>query len=186
MANNSQVITRDQAIVEGVETHVDGFTMGASLRFLPQRFYPAAVANLYDLRTAINHRPKDYVIPRDSQFAIPTMQTQTEQVKMVGHTVIWGYGFAVIDGEGEPVISDFFVELLDPVHAYKLFQYPVQATMFRAGSVGPAANLFPVLLAEPYVVNSQGVMSVSITNRGAADAVCQLVLRCAEPCAVRG
>lgn len=163
---------------QGVETHADGFTMSASLRFLPKRYYALAVSSLYDIRTSISHRPKSWLVPRDSTVPIPLMSTFTEQVKMVRHSVIWGFGFAAVNG----TITDFTVDIEDPVAEYRLFQYPIGASYFRAGTNG-AANLFPVILSEPYVVNEQGVMVVRITNQAVEPLRCQLVIYVAEPCA---
>lgn len=171
-------------------TCADGFSMNADLRYLPYRSFSLYLGQLDELRgERTKYRGKTYVVPHDLNIAIDPFGTLHYQQPIRPGTIMWGWGFAAIDG----TVGQFTVQVRDTCSGYKFFDGEgTLATALRPLNIGAAgaANLFPVLM-EPYVVlppprRLTGLIDVYITNNASVAQRCQLCIRCAEPCGRAG
>lgn len=169
------------------ETPADGFSMNAALRYLPYRSFALYLGQLDELRCCRGqYRNRDFVIPFDHSITIEEFGTLKYQQQVHPGTVMWGFNFSALNPEVS--LSDFTIQIKDLCQTYQFFYGDgTDATALRPTA---AADLFPVL-CEPYVIEKApgatgGLLDVTIGNKTNAAQSCQLVIRCAEPCAVMG
>jgi hypothetical protein len=171
---------------------VDGFTYNCSLLYLPNRFFPNALAHLDILRRAANYRPRWFVIPDDIDQPIQPYDTLYYQFYVPGGSYLWGWSFActkATDPNGNPATastSSLAIQAVDSCTGIPLFQ-----DFANAGQPGNlngsttsdfSARCSPILLTEPRLILDPGLVNVQIANLTGNTITCQLLLQFAEPC----
>ena len=169
----------------------DGYTMNASLRYLPFRYYPLALEELRFLRQSGGRfRCKLYCAPLDINGA-PTTLAAFDTIPSTLHITpgswLWGFNFSSLNGNAISANSDCYVEVADPCqldaqgNPFKIF-----GSSLISSAVSPtgASGLYPMLLTKPRFIPQPGQITVTLTNRINAVRNVQLVLHTAEPCQV--
>jgi hypothetical protein len=164
---------------------VDGFSYNAQLLYLPERYFPNALAELDILRRANNYRPRWFTIPDDIGVPIQPFDTYYYQCEVADGSYLWGYQFSSVsatDPNGTPAVttaSDICIQATDSCTGIPLF-------LDFANGFGCHANFtsgaVPVLLSRPRLVLTPGLVNIEIANRTANSITCQLLLMFAEPC----
>lgn len=166
---------------------VDGFSYNTMLMYLPERFFPNALAQLDILRRAANRRARWFVVPDDIDQPITPYDTLYYQISVAGGSYLWGYQFSSIsatDSAGNPVAtlaSDILVQVVDSCTGIPLFQDFANGGGCHANFTSRAV---PILLTQPRLVLEPGLVNVQIANRTGNSITCQLLLQFAEPCKV--
>jgi hypothetical protein len=167
---------------------VDGFSYNTELKFLPNRYYPHALAQLDVLRRAANYRARWFVVPDDIDQPIQPYDTLYYQIAVAGRSYLWGYQFSSLsattteDGEQVPVATtatDILIQAVDSCTGIPLFQ-----DFANGGGVHANFNsrMVPILLTQPRLILEPGLVNVQISNRTANTITCQLLMHFAEPC----
>src|ERR1700679_3819516 len=73
---------------------VDGFSYNTELLYLPERYFPNALAEMDVLRRANNYRPRWFTIPDDIGVPVAPYDTYYYQVEVADGSYCWGYQFA--------------------------------------------------------------------------------------------
>jgi hypothetical protein len=195
-ADKRRFIVSDQTIP--LKQVVDGFSYNASLKYLPNRFFPNALAQLDILRRAANYRPRWWAIP-DTPNTVQPYDTFYMQCEVADGSYLWGYNFCVLAAEGPsdgPEISeptdlpkimapvsvaptDLCIQVVDSCTGIPLFQDYANG---GAMTINGDSRMYPILLTQPRLILEPGLVNVSIANRTANTIVCQLLLHFAEPC----
>jgi hypothetical protein len=169
---------------------VDGFSYNTELKFLPNRFYPHALAQLDVLRRAANYRARWFVIPDDIGQPIQPYDTYYYQIAVAGRSYLWGYQFSSIsattteDGEqvpAETTATDILIQAVDSCTGIPLFQDFACGGGLHATF---ASRCVPILLTQPRLILEPGLVNVQLSNRTPNTVTCQLLLHFAEPCKV--
>ena len=79
---------------------VDGFSYNTQLLYLPQRYFPNALAELDILRRANNYRPRWFVIPDDIGIPIAPFDTYYYQIEVAGRLSLLGLSVCFGFGNG--------------------------------------------------------------------------------------
>jgi hypothetical protein len=163
---------------------VDGFSYNASMKYLPNRFFPNALAQLDILRRAANYRPRWWAIP-DTPNAVQPYDTFYMQCEVADGSYLWGYNFCTLlaispaDASVPVAPTDLCIQAVDSCTGIPLFQdYANGGAMTINGN----SRMYPILLTQPRLILEPGLVNVSIANRTANTIVCQLLLHFAEPC----
>ena len=169
---------------EPITMDANGFNLQGSLRYLPYRSYPLYVAQLTELMKVKGSYRARYICSPFGLDPIPGPGNVDRNEHVNVGTIIYGFNFAAVDGN----VSDFEVGITDACSNQSLFEGTPVATMFDSGGAGAVTGLSPVLI-EPRLVDSAGghpKITIRIRNKVTTDQRCQLVIFCAEPCAVQG
>lgn len=165
---------------------VDAFTYNTQLLYLPNRFFPNALAQLDILRRAANYRPRWWVIPDDIDQPIQPYDTLYFQVEVPANSYLWGYSFTSVsavspaDAPIATTASDLLIQVVDSCTGVPLGQD------FQNGGGNSSdfdARCLPILL-NPRLILAPGLVNVEISNRTPNTITCQLLLHFAEPCKI--
>jgi hypothetical protein len=166
---------------------VDGFSYNTQLLFLPNRYFPNALAQLDILRRAANYRPRWFCVPDDIDQPIQPYDTLYYQIEVSADTYVWGYSFASVSATapgGAPTAttaSDLLIQAVDACTGIPLFQD------FANGG-GSHSNFssraLPIVLTQARLILNPGLINVEISNRTPNTITCQLLLHAAEPCRI--
>ena len=167
---------------------VDGFTYNTQLLYLPNRYFPNALAQLDILRRAANLRARWFVVPDDIDQPIAPYDTFYYQIEMAGGSYVYGYQFtalSALDPTGAPTVannSDILVQAIDSCTGIPLFQDFVNAQ----GSCNSnfTSRGVPVLMTQARLILEPGLVNVELSNRTANSITCQILILTAEPCKV--
>lgn len=164
---------------------VDGFSYNTQLLYLPQRYFPNALAELDILRRANNYRPRWFVIPDDIGVPIAPFDTYYYQIEVADGSYCWGYQFASVsatDQSNNPAAttaSDLCIEVTDSCTGIPLFQDFANGLGMHSDF---SSRAVPILLSRPRLILAPGLVNVEIANRTANNITCQLLIMFAEPC----
>jgi hypothetical protein len=165
---------------------VDGFSYNANLLWLPNRFFPNALAQMDVLRRAVNYRARWFVVPDDIDQPIAPYDTLFYQFQVASGSLFWGWSFASISATnaGSPTetsASDLLLQLVDNCTGQPLFE-----DYGNAGGLSSNGNAwcFPNLLTQPRLIIGPGTVEAKIANRTANTITCQWLLHFAEPCRI--
>jgi hypothetical protein len=167
---------------------LDGFSYNPNLLYLPNRFWPNALAQLDPLRRAKNYRPRWIVVPETGE-AIDAYDTLFFQFQIPEGCWLWGYNFnsAGADPVNLPP-ANFNLKLTDACTGVSLFQDYANGAGCAAGqgsgSVVSKSKCVPVLLSQPRPIVGSGKIDAAIENSSTVAATCQWLLHFAEPCAM--
>ena len=171
---------------------VDAFSYNTELKYLPERYFPNALAQLDILRRAANYRARWFVIPDDIDQPIAPYDTLYFQINVAGGSYLWGYQFSSLSATtispdtGLPVpvattAADILIQAVDSCSRIPLFQD-------FANGLGCHSNFtsrcVPILLTQPRLILEPGLVNVQISNRTGNSIICQLLLHFTEPCKV--
>lgn len=164
---------------------VDGFTLNAALLYLPNRFFPNALAQLDVLRRAANYRARWHISPDDFNQPIAAYDTLQHQIHVNTGSYLWGWTFAIYTpvANQRPVevtaIGNILVQITDSCSGIPFF-----SDFKTASDMRPNGNsqLWPVVLSQPRLILEPGLINIEIANAAATPAYCQLLLHFAEPC----
>ena len=166
---------------------VDGFTYNTQLLYLPNRYFPNALAQLDILRRAANYRPRWFCVPDDIDQPIQPYDTLYYQIEMAANSYLWGYSFASISavppggGSIATTAADLLIQAVDSCTGVPLFQD------FANGG-GNHSNFssraLPIILTQPKLILNPGLVNVEISNRTPNTITCQLLLHFAERCRI--
>lgn len=166
---------------------VDGFSYNTQLLFLPDRYFPNALAQLDILRRAANYRPRWFCVPDDFDQPILPYDTLYYQIEVSANTFFWGYSFTSVSAtapDDSPIAttaSDLLIQAVDACTGIPLFQD------FANGggcSSNFTARALPILLTEPRLILNPGLINVEVSNRTPNTINCQMLLHAAEPCRI--
>jgi len=157
---------------------VDGFSYNSNLRYLSNRFFPNALAQLDILRRAVNYRARWWVTPNSQNQSIAAFDTLFDQARVADGSYLWGWSFAPL---GTNQATDVCIEVVDSCSGVPLFQDFVCG---GALATDQTAGCYPVLLTQPRVILNPGLINIHISNRTANAATVQLILHFAEPCLI--
>jgi hypothetical protein len=166
---------------------VDGFSYNTNLLYLPNRYWPNALAQLDILRRANNLRARWFVIPDDIDQPIQAYDTLYFQIQVEPGSYFFGYQFATIkalDPSGSPVgttESDILLQAVDSCPGIPLFQDFANGGGCHSNF---SARCLPILLTQPRLVLEPGLVNIQVSNRTANTIYCQWLLHFAEPCRV--
>lgn len=173
-------------MAERLKQVVDGFSYNNSLLWLPERYFPNALAQLDVLRRAANYRTRWWVVPDDIDQPIQPFDTLYFQCEVSAGSYLWGWRFIAVsatDPDDAPVAttsSDLLVQVVDSCTGIPLFQ-----DFANGGGNAPNFNsrMSPVCLAtQPRLILEPGLVNVEIANRTPNTIHCQLLLHFAESC----
>jgi hypothetical protein len=166
---------------------VDGFSYNTELKYLPNRFFPHALAQLDVLRRAANYRARWFVVPDDIDQPIQPFDTLYYQIAVAARSYLWGYHFSSLSATNpagapaETTATDILIQAVDSCTGIPLFQD------FACGG-GAHSNfssrMVPILLTQPRLILEPGLVNVQLSNRTANTITCQLLLHFAEPCKI--
>ncbi len=165
---------------------VDGFSYNTTLRYLPCRYFPNALASLDVLRRAANFRARWFVSPADITVPIQPFDTLYDQWQVPGGSRLWGYNFVSVS-EITPastipipgVATHVAVQAVDSCSGIPLFQDVANG---GGCSSNFTARCLPILLTKPRVFLEPGIVNVEVANLTANTITCQLLAMFAEPC----
>ena len=166
---------------------VDGFSYNDQLIYLPNRYWPLALAELDILRRANNLRPREWCVPDNFNSPILGYDTFQYQIQVAGDSYLWGYNFVSLSAttpDNAPAATtagDLLIQLTDSCTGFPIFQDFVNG--FGCSTTGNA-RCFPILLPKPRLILEPGLINVEIANRTPNSIICQLRLRFAESCKV--
>jgi hypothetical protein len=166
---------------------VDGFSYNTQLLYLPNRYFPNALAQMDILRRAANLRARWFVVPDDIDQPIQPYDTLYYQIAMAGGSYLYGYEFASISatapggGSTPTTAGDILIQAVDSCSGVPLFQDFANGGGNHSNFTARAA---PILLTQPRLVLDPGLVNVELSNRTANTITCQLLLLTAEPCKV--
>lgn len=164
---------------------VDGFSYNTELLYLPERYFPDALAEMDVLRRANNYRPRWFTIPDDIGIPVQPYDTYYYQVEVADGSYCWGYTFASISaippggGSTATTASDICIQATDSCTGIPLFQDFANGFGCRSNFTSRAV---PIILSKPRLILSPGLVNVEIANRTPNQITCQLLLLFAEPC----
>jgi hypothetical protein len=167
---------------------VDGFMYNTELKpYIPDRYFPLALAQMEILRRAVNFRPRWFVIPDDISQPIQPYSTLYYQIQISGGSWLWGYNFnsiSALDPNGDPTettAGDICVQMVESCTGIPLF-------MDFANGGGCNANFqsrcIPIILRQARPISDPGVVNVELTNRTGNTITCQALVHFAEPCKI--
>ena len=174
---------------------VDGFSYNTCLLYLPNRYFPNALAQMDILRRASNFRARWFVIPDDIDQPIAPYDTLYFQLQVSAGAYLWGYQFSSISATGDvappiepdpigPVdttASDILVQAVDSCSGIPLFQDFANGGGCHSDFT---ARCLPILLTQPRLILDPGLVNVQLSNRTANTITCQLLMHFAVPCRV--
>ncbi len=166
---------------------VDGFTYNTQLLFLPNRYFPNALAQMDILRRAANYRPRWFVVPDDIDQPIQPYDTLYYQIEVAANSYLWGYSFASIsatsptDAPIATTASDLLIQAVDSCTGIPLFQDFANA---GGNSSNFTSRANPIILSQPRLILNPGLVNVEISNRTPNTITCQWLLHFAVPCRV--
>jgi hypothetical protein len=165
---------------------VDGFSYNTQLLYLPERYFPNALAEMDILRRANNYRPRWFCIPDDLDQPIQPYDTLYYQgVEVADGSYLWGYEFASISavppagGTIATTAADICIQATDACTGVPLFQDFANGAGCNSNF---SSRAVPILLSRPRLILTPGLVNVEIANRTANTITCQLLLLFAEPC----
>ena len=171
---------------------VDAFSYNTMLMWLPERYFPNALAQLDTLRRAANHRARWFVVPDDIDQPIAPYDTLYYQINIAGGSYLWGYQFTslsatqVVIENNNPIVipvatapSDLLIQAVDSCTGIPLFQDFANGLGLHSDFT---ARCGPILLSQPRLILEPGLVNVQIANRTGNSITCQLLLMFAEPC----
>lgn len=167
---------------------MDGFTLQPALQFLPYRYYPLALGGLEVLRRAALWHPRWFVIPDSINQPIQPYDTLEYQCSILGGSYLWGYQFTELSGgDVDPTAQNLLVQVTDACTGIAIWSDFVTDFALAVPNTGTALGApVPRLLPLPRLILEPGLIDVEISNRTGNEVTCQLLLLCAEPCAVVG
>lgn len=166
---------------------VDGFTYNTQLLYLPNRYFPNALAQLDILRRAANYRPRWFCVPEDIGQPIQPYDTYYYQIEVAADSYLWGYSFASVSAlnpagaPAETTAADLLIQAVDSCTGVPLFQDFANGGGNHS-NFSSRAN--PILLTQPRLILNPGLVNVEISNRTANTITCQFLLHFAEPCRI--
>ena len=166
---------------------VNGFSYNTQLLFLPDRYFPNALAQLDVLRRAANYRPRWFTVPDDIDQPIQPYDTLYYQIEMAADSYVWGYSFAslsALDPNGDPAettAADLLIQAVDSCTGIPLFQDFANGAGCHSNF---SARCLPTILTQARLILNPGLVNVEISNRTANTITCQLLLHSAEPCRI--
>ena len=166
---------------------VDGFSYNTDLLYLPNRFWPNALAQLDILRRANNYRARWFVIPDDIDQPIQPYDTLYFQIQVEPGSYFWAYQFSTIkatDPNRSPVAttaSDILLQAVDSCPGIPLFQDFANGGGLHSNFT---ARCLPILMTQPRLILEPGLVNIQVSNRTANTIYCQWLLHFAEPCRV--
>ena len=166
---------------------VDGFSYNTQLLYLPNRYFPNALAQLDILRRAANMRARWFVIPDDIDTPLLPYDTLYYQIEMAGGSYLWGYNFNTIsatspaDEPTESTASDILLQMVDSCTGVPLFQDFVNGF---GNSITGNSRAIPILLTQPRLILDPGLVNIELSNRTPNTIYCQLLVMSSEPCKV--
>ena len=168
-----------------VPQKVDGFSYNTELLYLPNRYFPNALAELDILRRANNYKPRWFTIPDDAGEPVQPFDTYYYTCEVADGSYCIGYEFASLSalnqagGNAATTAADICIQATDVCSGISLFQD--FANGLGCHSDG-SARCSPILLSRPRLILNPGLVNVEISNRTANLITCQLLLLFAEPC----
>lgn len=171
---------------------VDGFTYNTRL-MNPIFYFQNVLAQLEPLRRANGYRMRIYCVPDVQQLPILPFESVEYQIRCQPGSYLWGLNFyATIgpspDTDPSSTSPTNSVRIVDSCTELPLTDKPALGTVF-AGNFIPGSqqlslgqNRGQVLLPQPYLVSSPGLLNVEVTNGSQFNSTCQLMMCFAEPC----
>lgn len=156
---------------------VDGFTLNTGLLYLPNRFFPNALAQLDILRRANNLRPRWFTVPQESDQPIQPYDTLQYQIDLNPGSYVWALNFTELGRDSGSY--DLSVQITDSCTEITFFSDFKNANGLHSNN---AVGLFPVLCTQPRIILEPGRLNVEIANQGGSARTCQLLIHAAEPC----
>jgi len=166
---------------------VDGFTYNLALLYLPKRYFPNALAQLDILRRAANYRPRWFCVPDDIDQPVLPYDTLYYQIEVAANSYLWGYSFCSVSavppagGTIATTAADLLIQVVDSCTGVPLFQD------FANGGGNHSnftAKALPIVLTQPRLILTPGLVNVELSNRTPNTITCQLLLHFAEPCRI--
>lgn len=154
----------------------DGFLLNTHLR-CNLRFRSMVLAEFEALRRAGSYRSKYWVVPRDSNIAIPARNSFEYQENVVPGSALWGFLWTQSGNAGP-----FSFQVREACTKVPLFSEVVRADNFSASISGdePAPVAYP--FGRLLIVPTPGLISIEICSQQTTDATgVQLVLCGGEP-----
>ena len=164
---------------------VDGFSYNTMLQYLPERYFPNALAQMDALRRAAGYRARWITAPDDIAEPIQPYDTYQGQFALAGNSYLWGYHFSSIsatDPTDAPVATtatDLCLQVSDSCSSIPIFQDFINGNGAHSNFT---ARCFPILLSKPRLILDPGLVTVEIANRTANTIFAQLILMFAESC----
>ncbi len=170
-----------------LEQVVDGFSYNTNLLYLPNRYFPHALAQLDILRRAANRRPRWFTIPDAIDQPIQPYDTLYFQINVFPESYLWGYMFTSLSAIGpddrpaEHTPSDILIQAVDSCSGIPLFQDFANGGGCHSNFT---ARCLPILLTQPRLILEPGLVNVQLSNRTPNAITCQLLLHFAVPCRI--
>ena len=166
---------------------VDGFSYNSELLWLPNRFFPNALAQLDVLRRAVNYRARWFVVPDDIDQPIQPYDTLFYQFQVASGSRFWAWSFASISavppggGSVATTAADLLLQLTENCTGQPLFQdYAIGSGLSSNGN----SRNYPNLVTQPRLVIGPGTVQAAIANHTPNTITCQWLLHFAEPCRI--
>jgi hypothetical protein len=162
---------------------VDGFTLSASMLYLPTSYRPSALRQMEVLRRASTYRNRQWAIPETLQQPIPAYSQLEYQLATQPGAYLWGLSFsapAELNGELENAAGFIRVQITDACTETPLFSDPCMLASNLIPQTGPALRN-PFLLPQPLLIGDPSKLDIELYNSADQDITCQLVLFLAEP-----
>lgn len=172
---------------------VDGFLLNPRIRYLPYRAAPMELGQMEALRRAHNYRDQIFVHPPDGLTTpVPAYGQYNRQFRTTPNSYLWAlsfWEFASVGGEDSPLTigagiapADFSLQITDEASGSEIASEFISSKLFWPGADGFMPQ---VLLTQPRLFPTHGLVSVRIANKAAVPHFCQLLLFFLEPCELR-
>lgn len=159
---------------------VDGFCYDLTQLFVPGWFRAMALGQLEALRKSGLYRARWYVVPEEPT-ALAAYDTLEQQVHIVPGSYLWGLVAGAVGATFVPTM----VRITEGSTGI-----PFMSDFLTGSAMGVSdanGNFFPTLLTQPRLIVAPGWVNVEIANPSGLNLAAnqlQIVLFCAEPCAV--
>lgn len=166
---------------------VDGFTISASMLYLPTTFRASALAELEVLRRAKSYRARQYAVPDDLEQPIRAYDQIEYQVASLAGSYLWGLIFSVLSTSNEDLVSvaaapGFIrIQITDACTETPLFSDYTYGTAFVGATQGTNGATRNPKLIKPNLLGQPAHLDVELYNQASVDITCQLLLLMAEP-----